>query len=336
MINDPRRGSEGPAVTTHDPSREIEHGPTAIPRWSRWSLGVVGLSSFLAGGISVFTRSNEAGPVALIVTGAVTFMIGLAGYLPTRLKFGDHEAEFTSDFAKQVRRDTSYVETALDTSGISFASASEGLPTPNDPVLSKAAAPVERLERAIEVIEAKAGSDAVPSKTLLELGRWYLAQQDWPQAAQTLERYVRLVEADWEVYFTLGVAHANRREGNLSNLAALSAYDKALARLPYGQPNKLTARLFSYRAGIKKRLGFLKEARADAEVASQLAEGRYEQIDATYNLACVEAMLGNSAEALRALKKLQSLGGIDLVRGHEQDYFRSLADYPEFHAILAT
>lgn len=47
-----------------------------------------------AGGTATFTQDVEAGPVALIVSGSLFVLIGIAGVLPTRLKVGEGEAEW--------------------------------------------------------------------------------------------------------------------------------------------------------------------------------------------------------------------------------------------------
>jgi hypothetical protein len=52
----------------------------------------------MAGGsVAVFVREVEAGPVAMLGIGALLLLIGLAGVLPTKLKFGDNELEFVQE-----------------------------------------------------------------------------------------------------------------------------------------------------------------------------------------------------------------------------------------------
>ena len=62
---------------------------------SRWILGMVGALGLGAGATAVFTREVEAGPVALLALGALFFLIGILGVMPTRLKIGDNEADWT-------------------------------------------------------------------------------------------------------------------------------------------------------------------------------------------------------------------------------------------------
>jgi hypothetical protein len=78
----------------------------------------------------------------------------------------------------------------------------------------------------------------------------------------------------------------------------------------------------------------LREAKADAEIALKFVEEGYEYVDATYNLACIEAMLGNREPAFQHIKELSGLGAMHLIVGHLNDYFSSLRDDPEFRNLL--
>jgi hypothetical protein len=68
--------------------------PIKIEPRARWLAGSFGVAGFATGAVATFTRSVEAGPVALIGVGFLLFLMALSGYLPTRLKIGDNEAEF--------------------------------------------------------------------------------------------------------------------------------------------------------------------------------------------------------------------------------------------------
>ena len=101
----------------------------------------------------------------------------------------------------------------------------------------------------------------------------------------------------------------------------------------------MTPRLYSHRSAVKKRLGRLREAKVDAEIAlnlakTEVAETDYEYIDATYNLAGIEAMLGNREEAPRYVAELSRLGATYRIPGHLNDYFSSLREDPEFQDLL--
>jgi hypothetical protein len=80
--------------------------PIKIDWWARLLLSVVGAGGLAGGGVATFTRDVEAGPVALIAIGGLFFLIALSGLMPTRLKFGDNEAEW-----KAVQE---YVEATVD------------------------------------------------------------------------------------------------------------------------------------------------------------------------------------------------------------------------------
>ena len=92
-------------------------GPVAIALRSRWAIGLAGAASCVAGSVAVFCRPNDAGPVALIAAGAVLFLLGVVGTLPTRLKWGDNEAQWQLEIAEsleQVDRATDEVGALLD------------------------------------------------------------------------------------------------------------------------------------------------------------------------------------------------------------------------------
>ena len=154
--------------------------------------------------------------------------------------------------------------------------------------------------------------------------------------AKYLEAYVSRVDADWETYFMLAAAYANSRQGEQTDRAALRAIDEAMARWPPDPPAGMTARLYSHRSALKKRLGRLREAKVDAEIALSLTETDhgYEYADATYNLACIEAMLGNREAALQHIAELSRLGAIKMIFPHLNDYFSSLRNDSEFQRLL--
>ena len=305
--------------------------------WGRWVSAALGLAGVAAGGAAVFLTHVEAGPVALIAGGVLFLFMALGGVLPTHLRFGQTEAKFLREVKEsriRVEQTAPEVGTLLDAGGASVARLLAGdIPVPNEDLL-QAGVVVGSLQENVDLIEAKAGLEAVPAQALLALSRWHMTRSDWVQAARYLDAYVSLSEASWEDYFTLGVAHMNTRGGPQTDRRALRAYDEAIARLPASPPLDLTARLYSYRAAAKKRLHRLDEARADAEIARRLAESEYEHIDATYNLAGIEAMLGNHDAAMRHITELAQLGAADLVLGHLDDYFSSLREDDEFRRVV--
>jgi hypothetical protein len=309
-----------------------------VQPWARWVAGFAGAAGCGSGGVAVFLTHLEAGPVALIAGGVLFLLLALGGVLPTRLKIGDNEAEWqeVAESVASIQRQVPQVGALLDSSGVSLDAILSGEISATDPSLIQAGVRVGALAEDIRLLEARAGHDLVPPDALLEIGKWYLARQDWATAAKYLDAYVNRVDADWEAYFMLGVAYANSRQGEATDRASLRAYDEAMARWPANPPADTTARLYSHRSAMKKRLGRLREARADAEIALELAEGghEYEYVDATYNLACIEAMLGNREAALQHVAELSRLGAAYRIRAHLNDYFSGLRENPAFRRLL--
>lgn len=320
---------------------DLRRQAVRIQPWARWVAGFLGAAGVGSGGVAVFLTHVEAGPVALIAGGVLFLFLALGGVMPTRLKIGDNEAEWQeiADSVANIQRQVPEVGALLDSGGVSLDAILSGQVSSSDPNLAQAGVKVGALAEDVRLLEARAGHDLVPPDALLEIGRWYLAQQDWATGARYLDAYVRRVEADWETYFILGTAYINSRQGEQADRAALRAYDEAMMRLPSEPPAGMTARLYSHRSAAKKRLGRLPEAKADAEIALKLAEAEvaetdYEYIDATYNLASIEAMLGNRDAALKYVAELSRLGATYRIPGHLDDYFSTLRDDSEFQALL--
>jgi len=315
---------------------DLQRHAVKVQPWARWAAGFLGVAGAGSGGAAVFLTHVEAGPVALIAAGVLFLFLALGGVLPTRLKIGDNEAEFQElvESVAHIQRQVPEVGALLDCGGVSPEAILSGRVPVSGPGLVEAGVKIGALAEDVRQVEAKAGHDLVPPGALLEIGKWYLAQQDWATGARYLDGYVNRVNADWETYFMLGVAYANTRQGEQADRAALRAYDEAMARWPADPPAGMTARLYSYRSGIKKRLRRLREAKADAEIALRLVEAGYEYVDATYNLACIEAMLGNREAALQYITELNRLGAVYLIIGHLNDYFSTLRDDPEFRDLL--
>lgn len=177
-------------------------------------------------------------------------------------------------------------------------------------------------------------ASALPPDALLNAAKGLMAEKRWADAAQYFDRYVERVDSDWKIQFTRGVAHANARAGAPSNLAALRAYNEAIALTPDDVDQNMRARLYTYRGAIEKRLGRLGPAEHDLLLAQSWATNHYERKDAAYNLACVYAMSGRKTEALQELRNLLELGGLQLINAHLDDYFRSLVDDPEFRRLI--
>ena len=190
-----------------------------------------------------------------------------------------------------------------------------------------------KLLATMAVLREQTLRDAVSQDAELNVAKALMAERRWAEAAEYFDRYVRRVDADWEVHFARGVAHANSRGGASSDLAALRAVSEAVALAPADAKTNFVARLFSYRGAMAKRLGRLDQAEADLLLARRRATAKYETTDIAYNLAGIYALAGRTTEALAELRQLRNLGGIELVRGHLDDYFRTLRENPEFQQI---
>ncbi|HEX3648759.1 MAG TPA: hypothetical protein VHV49_10030 [Pseudonocardiaceae bacterium] len=175
---------------------------------------------------------------------------------------------------------------------------------------------------------------SVPAAALLEAAKGLMAQHRWGDAAKYLDEYAKSVD-DWTVQWSRGVAYANQRNGITSDVAALRAYNEAIALAPRDADLNDRARLLGYRGAILKRLRRLDEAESDLQLATRWATRDYEITDITYNLACVYAMLGRKHEMILAIRSLRSIGALSLVTSHLDDYFVSVRDDPDFRAEIA-
>jgi tetratricopeptide (TPR) repeat protein len=170
--------------------------------------------------------------------------------------------------------------------------------------------------------------------TLLELAKSLMAEQQWVQAAQYFDDYVRAVSDDWKAQFLRALAHANSRIGITSNLSALRAYNEAIALAPVYIDRALVARLVAYRSAIYKRLGRLAEAEADLALAEAMSDDRRVRLNVLYNRACLYALTGRRNDAIATVTKLKGSPLIEAVAVHRNDYFQSVRDEPEFLAAI--
>jgi type II secretory pathway component PulM len=226
---------------------DLQRHAVKVEPWARWVAGFLGVAGVGSGGAAVFLTHVEAGPVALIAGGVLFLFVALSGVLPTRVKIGDNEAEWQelAESVANIQRQVPEVSALLDSGGVSSEAILSGRVPVSGPGLVEAGVKIGALAEDVRQVEAKAGQDLVPPDALLEIGKWYLAQQDWVTGARYLDWYVNRVCADWETYFMLGVAYANTRQGEQTDRAALRAYDEAMARWPADPPAGMTARLYS-------------------------------------------------------------------------------------------
>jgi Flp pilus assembly protein TadD len=205
---------------------------------------------------------------------------------------------------------------------------------------SESRADIERLLRAIMTLQdemaAKRGAtdDELSSGARLQIARGMFIEGRWKDAAEMLDRYVEVEPNDWEAQFSRGAAHANSRVGPESNIAALRAYNEALALAPREDTEHWLPRFFGYRGAVLKRLERLDEAENDLLLARRLASTQDDANDVTYNLAAVYALLGRPDEALREIRTLLGTRFIGAVRAHANDYFVSLSNISEFTEMI--
>jgi Flp pilus assembly protein TadD len=188
---------------------------------------------------------------------------------------------------------------------------------------------VERIDSAIEDRE-----ELVPPEALLEIARGLMAANDWAEAAKYFDRYTEIKPTDWKAQFSRGVAYANSRQGPESDVAALRAYNDAIALHPANIDPNLVARLHSYRGAIFKRLGRLAEAEADLRLAQGMATHTDERNDINYNLACVFAMTDRRDESLNLVRSLRGTKYVGAIRANLHRYFEAMADDAELLALL--
>jgi tetratricopeptide (TPR) repeat protein len=238
----------------------------------------------------------------------------------------EHADREKARLTEQLDQAKAQMDTLLNSQGIDLTNLTLGMQ------LSETASEVRRA--AAQIIQEMQGNLAALSQLKAPLepterGEWELslamgamASGAYEQAAEHLDTYAQSDGQSWLVNFTRGVAHANARGGIASDLAALRAYNEAIALAPTTlEPNR-KARLFSYRAAILKRLNRLAEAEGDLRIAQPLAEARHEHTDIHYNLACIHAMRGEKEQMLRELRAIEGNGKyMALVRSHFKDYF---------------
>lgn len=171
----------------------------------------------------------------------------------------------------------------------------------------------------------------------LELARGFLRTRAWVEAVEPLRTYVGLVPDDYDGWFSLGIAAMNARGGRAFDAEALVGYSNALARFPPDGSERFRAQLLSYRAAALKRLGRLGEAQCDARLARELAHdvgAEAEELDATYNLACIYGLQGDVDRLLPLLGALRDTSYEFAVLGKLQTYFAPVCDDDRFRTAL--
>lgn len=193
---------------------------------------------------------------------------------------------------------------------------------------------VEALIKKMEAADKSDGGIGNPGWHL-ELAKGYMAKHDWAKAAKHFDLYVDSDPTDTSTQFSRGVAHANSRAGETGNLAALRAYNEAIAFAPAELDQNMLARYFAYRGAMLKRMSRLQEAESDLQFALLLASRDYEVYDIKYNLAAVYAMQGDRARMLQMANELRGRPReVSAIKCHLGDYFAKFAEDDEFLEII--
>lgn len=291
-------------------------------------------SVLVAGGL---LAASSATQIALCAIGASLWMGAVVLTKMKLVKFGP--SGFEAELLRSANEKAESVARSLSASGlddlialVDGSVASGGIQT--DQIRGAVSSLIEVLER-LDAADEQGQDERVPAAALLEAAHGLMATREWASAARYFDRYVEIEPDNWDAQFSRAVAHANSRVGRESDLAALRAFSDAIALRPPLTKSNLLARLHSYRGAMLKRLQRLAEAEADLRLAEAMATETAEENDIRYNLACVMAMKGCNDEALELVRSLQGTPYIAAISAKREQYFASLADDPEFLALLS-
>ena len=170
---------------------------------------------------------------------------------------------------------------------------------------------------------------------ILEQANAYAVSNQWLEAAHAYGQYLQSNSGDWKIHFLRGVAFANARNGEYTDIAAARSYNEAILLKPENIQNNTKARLYTYRGAISKRLNQLEEAEAFLILAEKLASERYEIYDTKYNLAAVYSMQGKEKEMLDYLNELVGQPEMLNVITHINDYFLNYKNNDEFISVIS-
>ncbi len=163
-----------------------------------------------------------------------------------------------------------------------------------------------------------------------------MASGKYSDAAARYDTYAASGTVSWEDNLSRGIAHANAKDGHRSNLAALMAYNDAIALAPKSLDGNRRAQLFTYRAAMLKRQERFREAENDLSISLELATADIERLDAHYNLACIYAMQGRGDDMRKHLSELEDNSRFRAnVANHIYDYFSNFRDDPMVQKLLS-
>ncbi len=176
-------------------------------------------------------------------------------------------------------------------------------------------------ERASQVLQRALALAPSNSHVYYYLGLLALEQGNVEKAIAELERAKQLKPPDYEIHFRLGMIY-----GQMWNDAAALREFKAAAEL-----NPTSAEVQESLGVALHAMGKYDQARKPWQKSLQLNP---EQPQVHYNLACAEAILGNSAGALRHLDQALRQGYNDYPSVAENPDLASLHNEPAFQEML--
>lgn len=294
-----------------------------------------------------------SGAAALLGLATLTFVVRLASQIGTleqkRTQLEEKRTETVRQELELARREAAFeqrqlsqqneelrsrLEVALDGQGLSLDALAAGQTLQE--AKNELRVAVEDLLSKMEAVDS-ADTRIVNAEWHLEMGRGFMATREWVKASHHLDEYVRMSPLDHEAQFARGVAHANSGGSFSSNLAALRAYNEAVALVPADAPTELRTRYINYRGAMLKRLGRLDEAEADLSLALRLSDADYITSDVLYNLAGVHAMRGDREQMMSTIRDLQRYPRqLAWIHYHLDDYFSEFRDDVDFLAAIGS
>ncbi len=268
----------------------------------------------------------------------VPLFLGCMFLLQTRfrpeMQSDEHYIEYVKN--KEKAKDLSLkVRDQLDATGLNLVDLVRGNPiTPS--VVENIRPIVEELKNTVKSIQRdnEINSD-MDAESLKVLAHGELAVGNWLSAAKILDKYTRYCPYDFEANFSRGVAYANAREGQETNIGALFAYNDAVASMPETIDDNYRARLFTYRGAMLKRMHRFEEAIADFRIAESLPTSEYETNDLMYNLASVYALQNDRKRMMDVVRRIDQKSVIlKVIRARLNDYFSKFANDDEFLQLI--
>ena len=268
----------------------------------------------------------------------VPLFLGCMFLLQTRFRPEMQSDEHYAEYLKQRERAenlAAQVREQMDRAGLTLGDLIQGR-SMDDAAIHSIRPIVEELSKSVKSLqdEPKAGSTIAPD-SLRTLARGELSVGNWLAGAKILDQYAQLRPEDFETNFSRGVAYANARDGQSTNIGALRAYNDAVVCLPESVDSNFRARLFTYRGAMMKRMQRFDEALADFRIAESFATEEYEVTDLLYNLASTYAMMGDRTRMMDTIRQIPSDSkALRAIQARRSDYFSKFVDDAEFLAAI--